>query len=78
MNNHHEAHRRLEPFGMRAVRMGLATVEQVEKALAIQKMLAQNGQRQLTGMIMVDLEMLTTTQLLALLHTYEVEKPSPA
>lgn len=64
---------RIEPFGMRAVRMGLATVEQVEKALAVQKMLDKNGQHQLLGMIMVDLEILTTTQLLAVLHSYEAE-----
>jgi len=77
MSNQHEAHKRRELFGMRAVRMGVATVEQVEKALAVQQMLAQKGQRRLIGMIMVDLEMLTTTQLLAVLHTYETEKPSP-
>ena len=68
------AHKRLEPFGMRAVRMGLVTVEQVEKALAVQKMLAKSGKRRLIGMIMVDLEMMTTTQLLAVLHTYETDE----
>lgn len=67
------AHKRLEPFGMRAVRMGVVTVEQVEKALAVQKMLAKSGKRRLIGMIMVDLEMMTTTQLLAVLHTYETD-----
>jgi hypothetical protein len=64
----------LEPFGMRAVRLGLVSVEQVEKALAVQKMLDKNGQHQPIGMILVDLEMLTTTQLLAVLHSYETEK----
>jgi len=58
---------------MRAVRMGVVTVEQVEKALAVQKMLAKSGKRRLIGMIMVDLEMMTTTQLLAVLHTYETD-----
>ncbi|MCY3019993.1 MAG: hypothetical protein NTW87_13320 [Planctomycetota bacterium] len=64
-------HVRLEPFGMRAVRLGLVSVEQVEKALAVQKMLRNKGQHVLIGMVMVDLEMLTTTQLLAVLRTYE-------
>lgn len=62
---------KLEPVGMRAVRMGLVTVAQVEKALAVQKMLDKNGQHQLLGMVLVDLQMITTTQLLAVLHSYE-------
>lgn len=74
----HDARRRLEPFGMRAVRMGVVTVEQVEKALAVQRMLAKKGQQKLIGMIMVDLEMLTTTQLLAVVHTYETDDQSTA
>ena len=65
---------RIEPFGMRAVRMELVSVAQVEKALAVQKMLAKNGQKQPIGMILVDLEMLTTTQLLAVLQSYESDK----
>jgi hypothetical protein len=57
--------------------MGLVTVEQVEKALAVQKMLAQKRRRKLIGMIMVELEMLTTTQLLSVIHTYEEEQDDP-
>ncbi|HYG74117.1 MAG TPA: hypothetical protein VEK08_03850 [Planctomycetota bacterium] len=68
-----ESSQRLEPFGMRAVRLGLVSVHQVEKALAVQKMLDKNGQHQPIGMILVDLEMLTTTQLLAVLHSYDEE-----
>jgi len=60
-----------DPFGVRAIRLGFVNVEQVEKALAVQKMLAKNGQNQLIGMIMVDLEMLSTTQMLAVLRTYQ-------
>ena len=58
-------------FGLRAVGLGLVSVDQVEKALAVQKMLDANGQHQLIGMILVDLGMITTTQLLAVLHSYE-------
>ena len=76
MNNPEPTHR-LEPFGMRAVRLGLVSVEQTEKALAVQKMLDKNGQRQLLGMIMVDLQMITTTQLLAVLHSYEADARAP-
>jgi hypothetical protein len=68
-----DSSQRLEPFGMRAVRLGLVNVEQIEKALAVQKMLDKNGQRQLLGMVMVDLQMITTTQLLAVLHSYEID-----
>jgi len=69
-----ESPQRLEPFGMRAVSMGLISVQQVEKALAVQKVLDKNGQHQAIGMILIDLEIMTTTQLLAVLHSYEVEK----
>ncbi len=34
-------------------------------------MLDKNGRHQLIGMIMVDLEMITTTQLLAVLRSYK-------
>ena len=70
MTKPRESHERLEPFGMRAVRLGLVTVAQVEKALAVQRMLANAGKPKLIGMVMVDLEMLNTTQLLAVLHSY--------
>ncbi len=66
----HTPHSKIRPFGMRAIELGFVTVEQVEKALAVQKMLTQNNQHQLLGMVMVDLEMLSTSQLLAVLKTY--------
>lgn len=62
-----------EQFGLRAVRLGLVTMEQIEKALAVQSMLDKSGQHQLIGMILIDLGMLTTTQLLAILRSYEQE-----
>ena len=69
--SHQPLRPRPQPFGIRAVQMRFATMEQVEKALAVQKMLDKNGQHQLLGMIMIDLEMLTTTQLLAVLKSYQ-------
>ncbi len=62
------------PFGVRAVAMGFVTAEQVEKALAVQRTMDKNGQHQLIGMIMVDLEMLSTTQLLSIVRSYATEE----
>lgn len=63
-----------EPFGSRVVRMGFARWGQVEKALAIQKMLDRNGVHRLIGLIMVEMGMIDTTQLLSVLKTYELER----
>ena len=63
-----------EPFGARAVRMGFVSWEQVEKALAVQKKLRERGVDKLIGMIMIEMEMLDTTQLLSVLKTYELEQ----
>ena len=71
MNKSTGSHAMERLFGMRAARLGLVTMEQVEKALAIQRMLDKNGQHQPIGMILTDLGMLTTTQLLAVLRTYD-------
>ena len=71
--NGHKSQVQVQPFGMRAVQMQFITLEQVEKALAVQTMLDKNGQHQSLGMIMIDLEMLTTTQMLAVLKTYQAK-----
>lgn len=63
-----------EPFGLRAVRMGFVSWDQVEKALAVQKKLRERGIHRLIGMIMIELEMLDTTQLLSVLKSYELER----
>ncbi|MCX7804776.1 MAG: hypothetical protein N3A38_06245 [Planctomycetota bacterium] len=63
-----------EPFGCRAVRMGFVSWEQVEKALAVQRKLRERGINRLIGMIMIELEMLDTTQLLSILKSYELER----
>lgn len=62
---------RSEPFGARALMMGLATTEQIEKALDSQRRLAEHGEKKLLGMILVEMQVLNTTQLLAILKTYE-------
>ena len=62
---------RSEPFGARAIMMGFATTDQIESALNRQRELAANGEKKLLGMILVDMQVLNTTQLLAILKTYE-------
>jgi len=54
--------------------MGFVSWEQVEKALAVQKKLRERGVDKLIGMIMIEMEMLDTTQLLSVLKTYELEQ----
>ena len=62
---------RSEPFGARAMMMGFATTDQIESALSHQKALAARGEKKLLGMILVDMQVINTTQLLAILKTYE-------
>jgi len=62
---------RHEPFGARAMMLGFANSEQIENALARQAHLSDAGERRLLGMILVDMQVITTTQLLAILRTYE-------
>jgi len=60
-----------EPFGARAMMMGFATTDQVETALATQAKLADAGEKKMLGMILVDMQVINTTQLLAILRTYD-------
>ena len=69
--NHVRKHARGEPFGARAMMMGMVTTEQIEEALTRQRLLAESGEKRLLGMIMVEMQFITTTQLLAILRTYE-------
>ena len=62
---------RSEPFGARAMMMGFATTDQIETALDKQKSLAASGEKKLLGMILVEMQVINTTQLLAILKTYE-------
>ena len=62
---------RKEPFGARAMMLGLATTEQIERALETQQKLALRGEKKLLGMILVEMQVINTTQLLAILKTYE-------
>jgi hypothetical protein len=63
--------KRREPFGARAMMLGLATTDQIENALDRQKEMAQKGEKKLLGMILVEMQIINTTQLLAILKTYE-------
>jgi hypothetical protein len=71
LNHHATPDMRKEPFGARAMMLGLATTEQIESALTRQRSLADRGEKKLLGMILVEMQVLNTTQLLAILRTYE-------
>lgn len=62
------------PFGERAVLLGFAVEEQVAAALERQEESAESGERRLIGMIMLKMGILNTTQLLAILKTYDLEE----
>lgn len=62
---------RHEPLGARAMMLGMASTDQIEHALATQQILAERGEKKLLGMILVDMQVINTTQLLAILKTYE-------
>ena len=62
---------RSEPFGARAMMMGFANADQIEQALARQSRLAIAGEKKLLGMLLVEMNVISTTQLLAVLKTYE-------
>ena len=63
--------KRGEPFGARAMMMGFVTTDQIEAALSRQQQLADSGVKKLLGMILVEMQVINTTQLLAVLRTYE-------
>jgi hypothetical protein len=69
--NHSKNTPRKEPFGARAMMLGFATTEQIETALQRQQQLADSGEKQLLGMILVEMQVISTTQLLAILRTYD-------
>ena len=51
--------------------MGFANADQIEQALARQSRLAIAGEKKLLGMLLVEMNVISTTQLLAVLKTYE-------
>jgi len=65
---------KFEPFGQRAIRLGFSSPEDRDTALAEQRRRDAAGDTHLPiGMIMIEMGYLTTTQLLAILKTYEEE-----
>jgi len=66
-------------FGERLVRLGYASPDQVRDALKIQARRDAEGRaHQLIGMIMVELGMIDTAQLINALKSYELERKEPA
>jgi len=59
--------RKKELFGEIAVRLGLATTQQVKLALKKQQQLGKNNRRRLIGLIMLDMNILDTTGLITIL-----------
>jgi hypothetical protein len=59
--------RKKELFGEIAIRLGLATAQQVKLALKKQEQLEKNNRRRLIGLIMLDMNILDTTGLITIL-----------
>jgi hypothetical protein len=60
-----------EPFGQIAIRKGFTTSAQVDAALDVQTSLRQTGKPRLIGMIMLDMGMISSEQLIDVLKHYE-------
>lgn len=60
-----------EPFGQIAIRMGFTTPAKVQAALEVQSSLRQAGKARLIGMIMLDMGMISSEQLIEVLKYYE-------
>jgi hypothetical protein len=60
-------------FGEIAVEKGYAAQEDVEKALAFQRALRQNGKNRLIGIIMLNHDMITNEQLIDILQYYDTD-----
>ena len=57
-----------EPFGQIAIRLGFATSAQVQAALEVQDSLRKAGRPRLIGMIMLEMGVLGTTELIEVLR----------
>ncbi len=61
-----------EPFGQVAIKLGFVTASQLESALDIQKSLERSGKgRKLLGMILMEIGLLSSAQLIEILQYYE-------
>ena len=61
-----------KPFGQVAIQMGFVTEPQLQAALDIQKSMAASGrERRLLGMVMLEMGMISTDQLIDILKYYE-------
>ncbi len=60
-----------EPFGQITIRMGFSTPAQVQAALDVQQSLRQTGKPRLIGMIMLEMGMISSEQLIEVLKYYE-------
>ncbi|KPK98263.1 MAG: hypothetical protein AMK75_07105 [Planctomycetes bacterium SM23_65] len=62
----------LKPFGQVAIQMGFVTESQVQAALEIQESMEKTRkERRLLGMIMLEMGMISTEQLIDILKYYE-------
>ena len=62
-----------EPFGQITIRMGFATPAQVQAALEVQDSLRKAGRPRLIGMIMLEMGMISSEQLIEVLKYYETQ-----
>ncbi|MEK7449482.1 MAG: hypothetical protein AAB019_08360 [Planctomycetota bacterium] len=63
-----------ELFGEVAVRMEFVTKRDVQAALKVQQQLRQRGRNKLIGLIMMEMGLLSTTQLIAVLKELELKE----
>ena len=74
---------KLEQFGQVATRMGFTSMAQVQAALEVQDSLRRAGTRRLIGMIMLEMGMISSEQLIEILKFYETRsatagRPGPS
>lgn len=62
---------KMEPFGQITIRLGFATSAQVQAALEVQDSLRKAGRPRLIGMIMLEMGMISSEQLIEVLKFYE-------
>jgi hypothetical protein len=64
------------PFGQIAVNMGYVSSAQVQAALEVQDSLRKTGKGRLIGMIMLEMGMISSEQLIGILKYYETRSPA--
>ncbi len=73
-----EPMRKKEPFGQVAIRLGFVKPAQVDAALEVQQSLRKAGKPRLIGMIMLEMGMISSEQLIEMLKTFDSQATPPS